>query len=56
MRLLRLTLLGGFRARDSGGGKIAISGSKAVLLLAFLALRPGEVHSRDKLMALLWSD
>jgi len=56
MKSLRLTLLGGFQARDTAGEKIDIAGSKAVLLLAYLALRPGKVQCREKLMALLWSD
>ena len=53
---LRLNLFGSFQARDSAGGKIALEGTKATLLLAFLALRSGEVHSREKLIGLLWSD
>ena len=56
MRSLRLTLLGGFHLRDAAGREISIAGTKAVLLLAYLALRPGEAHSRDRLMSLLWSD
>ncbi len=53
---LRLTLFGGFQARDSAGGKIALEGTKASLLLAYLGLRSGEVHSREKLIGLLWSN
>jgi TolB-like protein/Flp pilus assembly protein TadD len=49
-------MLGDFRARDTAGGKIAIAGTKAALLLGCLALRPGEAYSREKLMGLLWSD
>lgn len=56
MRSLRLTLLGGFHLRDAAGRKIAISGTKAVLLFTALALRLGEAQTRGKLMALLWSD
>jgi TolB-like protein/DNA-binding winged helix-turn-helix (wHTH) protein len=56
MKSLRLTLLGGLRSHDTAGRKIEIAGSKAALLLAYLALRPGEVQCREKLMALLWSD
>jgi DNA-binding SARP family transcriptional activator len=52
---LRLTLLGGFDLCGPGGKKIAIAGIKPTLLLAYLALRPGDTHTRDKLMALLWS-
>jgi TolB-like protein/Tfp pilus assembly protein PilF len=53
---LRLTLLGGFEARDGAGRQIDIAGSKAQAILACLALRPGEPQSREKLMALLWSE
>ncbi|MDH3265115.1 MAG: hypothetical protein OEM24_14095, partial [Paracoccaceae bacterium] len=56
MKSLRLTMLGDFQARDTAGGEIAIAGTKAALLLGCLALRPGEVYSREKLMGLLWSD
>jgi len=56
MKSLRLALLGGFRARDATGRRVDIAGSKATLLLAYLALRPGEVLSRERLMALLWSE
>lgn len=56
MKSLRLTMLGGFHVRDTAGEEIAISGTKAALLLGCLALRPGEAHSREKLMGLLWSN
>ncbi|WP_193371250.1 BTAD domain-containing putative transcriptional regulator [Pelagibius marinus] len=56
MKPLRFTLLGGFQVRDTAGTEIAISGTKVALLLAYLALRPGQDHSRDKLINLLWSD
>ena len=56
MKSLHLQLLGGFLARDSSGQTIAIAGSKAALMLAYLALRPGEPRSRERLIALLWSD
>ena len=53
---LQLTMLGGFHARDATGAGMEIPSTKAALLLACLALRPGEAQRRDKLMALLWSD
>jgi len=56
LKSLRLILLGGFQVRDAAGRKIDIAGSKAALLLAYLALRPGEMQCREKLMSLLWSD
>jgi len=53
---LRLTMLGGFQACDRAGRKIEVGSTKAALMLACLALRPGEAQPREKLMALLWSD
>ena len=56
MACLRLTTLGGFEARDAAGRAIEIAGTRAQAILAVLALRPGVIQSRDKLMALLWSE
>jgi len=56
MAALRLSLFGGFRVYNTQGRKIAVSGTKPILLLAYLALRGGEPQAREKLMALLWSD
>lgn len=53
---LRLTMLGGFEACDQAGRRIEVGSTNAALMLARLALRPGEAPSREKLMALLWSD
>lgn len=54
MRLLSLTLLGGFEARI-GSRPLALP-RKAQALLAYLALAPATTHSRSKLAALLWGD
>ena len=56
MASLRITLLGGFEARLGSGEAIDLHGRKTRALLAYLALPPGEPRSRDKLVALLWSD
>ena len=56
MASLRITLLGGFEARLGSGEAIDLHGRKTQALLAYLALPPGEPRSRDKLVALLWSD
>ncbi len=56
MKSLRLMLLGGLDLCDTAGEKIAIAGTKAALLLAYLALRPGKAHSREHLIGVLWSD
>ena len=56
MVALRLTLLGGFDARLAAGDAVHVPTKKAQALLAYLALRPGETHQRDKLAALLWGE
>jgi DNA-binding SARP family transcriptional activator len=56
MAKLRLTLLGGFEARSDSGLSLAISRTKAQMLLAYLAMHPKQTHLRDKLATLLWDD
>src|SRR5262245_25374370 len=56
MAKLRLTLLGGFEARTDSGLSLAISRTKAQMLLAYLAMHPRQTHLRDKLATLLWDD
>ena len=56
MKSLRLNLLGGFHARDAANRDIAVAGTKATLLLAYLALKAGKAHSRETLIGLLWGD
>src|SRR2546425_2357471 len=53
---LALTLLGGFQARLDPGPPLAVPSRKGQALLAYLALSPGRVHSRDTLAALLWAE
>ncbi len=53
---LTLQVLGAFHVRDASGGEIRIASRKGRALLAYLALRPGETHSRDRLANLLWED
>lgn len=55
MARLDLRLLGGFQAR-LGAGPVLPLPAKAQALLAYLAIRPGHAHPRDKLAALLWGD
>ncbi len=50
---LKLTLLGGFEVASSGGERLSLSTRKAKALLAYLALRPGQAHSREKIAGLL---
>jgi TolB-like protein len=53
---LRIALLGLFSLEPPGGTPIGHLGRKSRVLLACLALVPGKVWPREKLMALLWSD
>ena len=54
MAQLRLTLLGGFQARNEAGELLSVPSRKAQAMLAYLALPLGRAHPRDKLAALLW--
>lgn len=56
MTELTLQVLGAFHVRDARGGEIRIASRKGRALLAYLALRPDESHSRDRLANLLWED
>lgn len=56
MTELNLQVLGAFRVQDAAGLEIRIASRKGRALLAYLALRPGESHSRDRLATLLWED
>lgn len=52
-RTLRLNLLGGFEVRLASGPVVTLPTRKAQALLAYLAVRPGRTHPRDKLAGLL---
>jgi DNA-binding SARP family transcriptional activator len=55
MAVLHLELLGDFRLRAESGSLVTISAKKSQAMLAFLAVRPGQLVSRDKMAGLLWS-
>ena len=56
MPSLRVMLLGGFDARLASGATVSLPTKKAQALLAYLSIRPGQSHPRDKLAALLWGE
>ena len=55
MAVLHLELLGDFRLRSESGSLITISARKSQAMLAYLAVKPGQLVSRDKMAGLLWS-
>lgn len=55
MAVLNLDLLGDFRLRSGSGSLIAMSAKKSQAMLAFLAVKPSQLVSRDKMANLLWS-
>ena len=55
MAVLHLELLGDFRLRTESGSLVTISARKSQAMLAYLAVKPGQLVSRDKMAALLWS-
>ena len=55
MAVLNLELLGDFRLRSETGSLITISARKSQAMLAYLAVKPGQLVSRDKMAGLLWS-
>src|SRR5688500_6364538 len=55
MAVLHLELLGDFRLRTESGSLVTISARKSQAMLAYLAVKPGQLVSRDKMAGLLWS-
>ena len=55
MSTLRLELLGDLQIRAATGTLATISAKKAQALLAYLAVKPAQRVSREKIAALLWS-
>lgn len=55
MSALRLELLGDFLIRDDSGTIVTIGAKKSQALLAYLAVKPSQRVSREKLAGLLWS-
>ena len=55
MSLMRLELLGDLLIRSGDGSLVTIGSKKSQALLAYLAIKPGQHVSREKLAGLLWS-
>src|SRR5688572_17037961 len=55
MAILHLELLGDFRLRSQSGTLVSISAKKSQAMLAYLAVKPAQLVSRDKMASLLWS-
>lgn len=55
MAVLHLELLGDFRLRSDSGSLVTISAKKSQAMLAYLAVKPSQLFSRDKMANLLWS-
>ena len=55
MSTLRLELLGDLQIRAGNGPLATISAKKAQALIAYLAVKPAQRVSREKIAALLWS-
>ena len=55
MPLIKLDLLGDYQIHSSSGALITLSAKKSQALLAYLAVKPSQLVSRDKMASLLWS-
>ena len=55
MTQLRLQLLGDYQIHDQTGALVTLSAKKSQALLAYLAVKPAQRVSRDKMANLLWS-
>lgn len=55
MPVLQLDLLGDFQMHVEGGAPINLSAKKSQALLAYLAVKPSQRVTRDKIAGLLWS-
>jgi DNA-binding SARP family transcriptional activator len=55
MPVLRLDLLGDFQMRVDSDAPVNLSAKKSQALLAYLAVKPAQRVTRDKMASLLWS-
>jgi DNA-binding SARP family transcriptional activator len=56
MKALRVSLLGGFEARNSVGASLQLPGKKDRALLALLSMSRGRSQMRERLTSLLWGE
>src|SRR5438445_2920451 len=55
MALLQISLLGDLQMRSAAGSLFTISAKKSQALIAYLAVKPSQRVSREKIASLLWS-
>src|SRR5256712_600023 len=55
MALLQISLLGDLQMRSAAGSLFTISAKKSQALMAYLAVKPSQRVSREKIASLLWS-
>src|SRR5438477_706343 len=55
MALLQIALLGDLQMRSATGSLFTISAKKSQALMAYLAVKPSQRVSREKIASLLWS-
>ena len=56
MKTVSIRFFGRFELQSPSGGRDQLSGAKTILLLARLALPPGQVYDRKRLTELFWPD
>ncbi len=56
MKTVTIRFLGRFESQSPAGGRDPLTGEKTVLLLARLAMPPGQAYDRKRLIELLWTD
>jgi two-component SAPR family response regulator len=55
MAILKIQCLGDLQMRSASGAMVSFSAKKAQALIIYLAVKPGQRVSRDKVAMLLWS-
>ena len=55
MSILRIQCLGDLQMRSASGAMVSLAAKKAQALIVYLAIKPGQRVSRDKVAMLLWS-